>query len=273
MQISENPRQAELEMQKNILSLILESRRRKVQILRGGRQGLEAMIKKAPVPMDFKKALRRPGKISLIGEIKQASPSNGILRQDFDPAQIAGIYERAGVVAISVLTEEEFFLGKLHYIEKVKQQVRLPVLRKDFIVDEIQILESRAAGADAVLLILRILDEPQFVRLYALAKDLGMDVLVEAHSEKELRLALKCKAEIIGLNSRNLSTLKIDPDRTSRLVPFVPEGVVKVSESGVSSVKDMLVLKGLGVDSVLVGSALMKAPDIEAKVKELNIDA
>jgi indole-3-glycerol phosphate synthase len=259
-------------IQKNILSLILESRRKKVQMLKGGRLGLEAMIKKAPAPLDFKKALRRPGKISLIGEIKQASPSGGILRQDFDPARIAGIYERAQVAAISVLTEEEFFLGKLHYIEKVKQQVKLPVLRKDFIIDEIQILESRAAGADAVLLILRILDELKFRKLYAKARDLGMDVLVEAHSEKELRLALKCKAEIVGINNRNLSTLKVDIDRTSRLVPFMPDDVVKVSESGVTSVKDMLVLKGLGVDAALVGASIMKAPDMEAKVRELNID-
>lgn len=258
---------------KNILALILESRRKRIQILQSSRDAFEALIKNAPSPLGFRKALRRPGKISLIGEIKQASPSLGVIRQEFDPIEIAKTYEQLKVNALSVLTEEEFFLGKVGYIEAIKREVKLPVLRKDFILDEIQVLESRAVGADAVLLIMRILSEDKFAQLYNKAKDLGMDVLVEVYSSKELNKVLKYGVDLVGINNRNLSTLKIDLARTERFIPFIPADVVKVSESGIASAKDMMLLKGLGVDAVLVGSAFMQADNLKEKIKELNIDA
>jgi len=257
----------------NILNLILESTRKKVEILRRNRDAFLALIKKSSAPKSFKDAIKRPGKLSLIGEIKQASPSRGVMIKEFSHTKIARIYKDCRMNAISVLTEEEFFLGKINYIEDIKREVDLPVLRKDFIIDEAQILESRAAGADAVLLIVRILDDERLSRLYGLSKDLGMDVLVEAHTEKELRKVLKLGADIIGINNRNLSTLKVDLSRTQKLIPFIPADIVKVAESGASSFKDMLWFKGLGVDAVLIGETFMRADNIADKVKELHIDA
>ena len=256
-----------------VLSLILESKKKRIAVLRKNREAFLSLVKKTPGPLSFKKAIKREGKISLIAEIKQASPSSGVLRQEFSPVDIAKKYEKLRVNALSVLTEEEFFLGKINYIEDIKKSVNLPVLRKDFIIDEVQVLESRAVGADAILLIMRILDEAKLKRLYSLAKDLGMDVLVEVHTEKELRKVINYGVDIIGINNRNLDTFKVDILRTKKLIPFVPEGAVRVSESGISTFKDMLLLKGLGVDAVLVGEAIMKADNIDEKVKELHIDA
>lgn len=257
----------------NVLSLIVETRKNKIEVLRKNREELLTLMKQAPKPLAFKEAVKRSGKLSIIAEIKQASPSAGILRKDFSALGIAKIYEQHKVQAISVLTEEEFFLGKVSYIEEIKKEVQLPILRKDFILDETQVYESRAAGADAILLIVRILDEAQLVKLYSLSKDLGMDVLVEIHTEKELRKALKLGADMIGINNRNLNTLKVDVECTKKLIPFIPPDIVRVSESGIQSLKDMLWLKGLSVDAALVGETLMKADRIETKLKELNIDA
>jgi len=256
----------------NILSLILDSKKKRIELLKKNKDAILSLLKKAPRLRPFKEAIKREGKISIIGEIKQASPSRGLIRKDFSPQDLAKKMERGGVKALSVLTEEDFFLGKGVYIEKIKEVVDLPILRKDFILDEIQILESRALGADAVLLIMRILDEAKFKKLYDLAKELGMDVLVEVHTEKELRKVLKFSCEIIGINNRNLNTLKVDIERTKKLAPFIPQDKISVSESGISQLKDVLLLKGLGVDAVLVGEALMREEDVERKLKELNID-
>jgi len=240
--------------------------------LKKNRDAITSLAKKSPLPLSFKKAIKRENKISFIGEIKQASPSTGVLKKSFSPVDIAREYENLKVNAISVLTEEEFFLGKNGYIEDIKKAVNIPVLRKDFIIDEMQILESRAVGADAVLLIMCLLDEQKLSRLYKFSKDLGMDVLVEVHTEKELRKVLKLGVDIVGINNRNLHTLKVDLDRAKRLVPFIPADVVKVSESGIGSLKDILLMKGLAVDAVLVGGAVMKAEDMSRKVRELHID-
>lgn len=256
-----------------ILALILEAKKKKIEVLRKNRDALVSLAKKAPAPVSFKKAVKREGKISLIAEIKQASPSSGVLRKDISPADMAKIFEKTKVNAISVLTEEEFFLGRINYIEEVKQAVDLPVLQKDFILEEAQILEARAVGADAVLLIVRILEEAKFENLYRFARDLGMDVLVEVHTEKELRRILKFGVEIVGINNRNLHSLKVDLTQTQKLMPFIPADVVCVSESGVSSLKDVLWSKGLGVDAILVGESIMKAENIEEKIRELHIDA
>lgn len=257
----------------NVLSLIVEATKKKVEILKKNRDELLSLVKKAPKVISFNEAIKREGKISFIGEIKQASPSAGVLRKDFSHIEIAKIYRDAKVNAISVLTESEFFLGKINYIEDIKKEIDLPVLRKDFIIDEIQILESRAVGADAILLIMRILDEARLVRLYDFSKDLGMDVIVEIHTEKELKKVLATNANIIGINNRNLNTLKVDLKTTQKLTPFIPQTITKISESGINTFKDVLLLKGLGVDAILVGESLMKADNIAEKIKELHIDA
>ena len=257
----------------NILPLILDNKKKRIEVLRKNKEGLLSLIKKAPKQKSFKKSIKREGKISLIAEIKQASPSGGVLRRSFSLQDLAKIIVGAGVNALSILTEEDFFLGRINYIEEVSKLIDTPILRKDFIIDEVQVLESRAAGADAILLITKILDNHKLMRLYEVAKDLGMDVVVEVHTEKELRRVLPLSFDIIGINNRNLSNLKVDLNTTVKLVPFVPKGAAVVSESGISNLKEILQLKGLGVNAVLVGEALMKAPNIEEKIRELHIDA
>lgn len=255
-----------------ILSLIIETKKKRIEVLKKNREGFLSLIKKAPTPISFKKAIKREGKISLIAEIKQASPSAGILCKDFNYIELAKKIEKMKASAISVITEEDFFLGKINYIEEIKKISNLPIIRKDFILDEVQVLESRAVGADAILLIMGILDEKKLEYLYNLSKKLGMDVLVEVRTEKELKKVLKFGADIIGINNRNLHTFQVNLERSKNLVPFIPEGVVRVSESGISSLKEVLLLKGLGIDAVLVGSSFMTSEDIEGKLKELNID-
>ncbi len=255
-----------------ILSLIVESKKKKIKVLKKNKEALDSLVKKTSSPKPFKEAIKRKNKISLIAEIKQASPSNGILRKNFAVPELAGIFDKAGVNAISVLTEEDFFLGKNSHIEEVKKETIKPVLKKDFILDQIQILEAKAVGADAILLIMAILDIEQAKELYSFAKELGLDVLIEVGTEKELRKALKIGADIIGVNNRSLHTFELDINRSKKLLPFLPEEVVKVSESGINSLKDALLLKGLGADAILVGQALMKSDNIQAKIRELHID-
>ncbi len=255
------------------MPLIIESKKKKIAILKKNKQGILSLLKKAPKVRSFKNAITQEGKISIISELKQASPSKGVIRKVFSPCELAQRMEQAGVRALSILTEEEFFLGKCNYIEDVRKEVDIPVLRKDFILDETQVMESRALGADAILLIIRILDEKKFASLYACARDLGMDVLVEVHSEKELRKVLKVPVEIIGVNNRNLQTLKVDFATTKKIAPFIPKNIVRVCESGISSRKEMLVLKGLDINAVLIGEAIVGNDDLEAKIKELDIDA
>lgn len=255
-----------------ILSLIIESKKKKIKVLEKNRQALESLAGKVSDPKPFKAAIKRKNKISLIAEIKQASPSTGILRKDVIPSQIAGIFDKAGVNSISVLTEEEFFLGKNSYIQDVKKETIKPILKKDFILDEIQVLEAKAVGADAILLIMGILDLERAKSLYSFSKSLGLDVLMEVSTEKELRKALKIGVDIVGINNRNLHTFEVDINRSKKILPFIPEEVVKVSESGINSLKDVLLLKGLGADAILVGQSLMQSNDIEAKIKEIHID-
>lgn len=255
-----------------VLSLIIESKKKRIEVLKKNIEALESLAKNASEPNSFKSAIKRKNKISLIAEMKQASPSKGILRKDFSPTKLAKIFDKCKVNAISVITEEDFFLGKNSYIEEVKKETTTPVLKKDFILDKTQILEARAIGADAILLIIGILDFEKAKELYEFAKGLGLDVLTEVSTEKELRRALKIGADIIGINNRNLHTLKVDIERSKKLLPFIPEGVVQVSESGINSLKDVLVLKGLGVDAILVGHAFMESDDIEKKIRELNVD-
>ena len=216
------------------------------------------------------KALRQSKDLSIIAEIKQASPSSGLLRQEFNHLKILKAYEQGGVAAISIVTEEEFFLGKLKYLKEVKENTGLPVLRKDFIIDEIQVHQSRALGADAVLLIARILGRKKLIRMLSICREMGMDALTEVHGEEDLDMALTCGADIVGINNRDLSTFEVDLATTKRLIKQIPRGHVVVSESGIKSGSDVVELGKLGVHAVLVGTTLMKSGDMGAKARELS---
>lgn len=206
---------------------------------------------------DFKNALTRAEGTSLIAEIKFGSPSAGTIREISDPVSIGKAYEAAGAAAISLLTDRKFFKGDIQNLPVLKKTVGLPVLRKDFILDEIQIRESAAYGADAILLIARILATRQLKDLLHAAHNYGMAVLTEVHDLADLEKALACDAEIIGINNRDLDTFKIDLNTTFELAPRIPKGRVVIGESGICSAKDMNALKELNIDGALVGSALM----------------
>ena len=220
----------------------------------------------------FYSALKRPG-LSLIAEIKKASPSGGLLRADFDPASIARIYEQKNAAALSVLTESKYFQGALEHLAVARDAVQLPILRKDFIVDEYQIVEAQRYGADAILLIVSSLDLSQLRDFRETAEGEGLDVLVETHDEAELEIALKSGARIIGINNRNLKTLETDIETTFKLARGLPKssrnGVLLVSESGIGKADDIQRLIHAGIDAVLIGETFMRAPDIGAKVDEL----
>lgn len=217
---------------------------------------------------DFWTALKQEG-MSLIAEIKKASPSAGLLREDFEPGEIAASFEQAGAAAISVLTEEKYFQGSLDDLTTAQRAAALPILRKDFIFDEYQVLESRVFGADAVLLIARLLPIEKLHKLHHFARQLDLDVLVEVHDRGDLRKALEIEALFIGINNRDLDTLEVDLTTTERLIDEIPEGKIIVSESGINSKEEVRYLGGLGVDAILVGEALMRGSDIGAKVREL----
>lgn len=208
---------------------------------------------------DFKKALCKK-KISFIAEIKRASPSKGIIKEEFDPVKIAKIYEEAEVDAVSVLTEKKFFLGSDDYIEAAKKANSKPILRKDFIVDEYQLFQSKAIGADAVLLIVSVLGN-RVSNFYKLAKELGLDVITEVHCEEELYTALNCGCDIIGINNRNLKDFTVSLDTTEKLIKQIPKEIVTVSESGIKSPCDVSFLRGIGVNAVLIGETFMRDLD------------
>jgi len=218
----------------------------------------------------FIEAINKPRQISLIAEIKKASPSQGLLRQDFNPAEIARIYQDAGVQAISVLTEEDYFLGNIAYINEIKNLSAAPVLRKDFILEPYQVYESRFYGADAILLIADLLTQDELTQFTAIASELGMDYLVEVRNERELKKVLKLKnIPLLGINNRDLHTLEVDFKTTEKLFTLIPKDKVVVVESGIKSSQDVLFLKILGVSAVLIGTAFMQAENISRKVEEL----
>jgi indole-3-glycerol phosphate synthase len=230
---------------------------------------LEDAIKQQPTPIDLAEALKGEG-VSLIAEVKRASPSRGDLNPDLDPVALAKLYVENGAAAISVLTEENYFKGSGQDLQAVKKTLpNVPVLRKDFILDPYQLYEARAWGVDATLLIVAILDDNVLRHLIALSHRLGMQCLVEVHNEDELERALKCDAKLIGVNNRNLQTLKVDINTTRKLRPLVPPGRIVVSESGLKGREDIEKLRAWGVDAVLIGEALVTASDIPAKIKEL----
>lgn len=219
--------------------------------------------------LDFAAALRRPG-LSVIAEVKRASPSKGLIRADFDPVAIARAYESAGADAVSVLTEETYFQGAARYLTAIRAAVALPLLRKDFIFDPWQVYEARLLGADALLLIAALLPVPALRELRSLAEGLGMQCLVEAHNEAELQAALAAGAKIVGVNNRDLTTFAVDPGTAERLRPLVPEDIVFVAESGVTGPADAKRMAAAGADAVLVGETLMRAPDTGAALRALR---
>lgn len=232
---------------------------------------LKAMVSEAEAVRSFKDAVRREenNNIKLIAEVKKASPSKGMIREDFDLPQIISVYDKKDVAVISVLTEERFFRGKLDYLKEARKRTSKPLLRKDFIIDDYQVYEARVNGADAILLIAAALDRQQLIDLMSLAKELYLDCLVEVHDHKELDTALFCNAEIIGINNRNLKTLEISLQTTFELIKDIPEGKIVVSESGINTRADVEALESAGADAILVGTAIMKAGDIAAKIDEL----
>ncbi len=207
----------------------------------------------------FKSALRRiDGNLAVVAEMKKASPSAGLIAKSFDPVAIANNYERTGADGISVLTDEQFFQGQVGYLAQVRRRVSLPLLRKDFILDELQVVQSAAGGADAILLIVAALGQKQLVDLSKAAEKYQLDALVEVHTMEELDRALGAGAEIIGINNRDLATLDIDLSVTEKLSEKIPDGVVLVSESGIKSAEDVVRMKRCGINAILVGEALMR---------------
>lgn len=232
---------------------------------------LERKIAELPACRGFIHSLtqNRKRKMGLIAEVKKASPSKGLIRADFAPDVLAAAYEKAGADCISVLTDAPYFQGANEYLQQVKQTVRVPLLRKDFTLDPIQIYEARAIGADAILLIAAILTQEQMRDYLQLAADLGMDTLVEVHDRKELETVLELDAQLIGINNRNLHTFVTDLRTTEQLIPLIPKTATIVSESGIAGAGDIHYLGGIGAHAVLVGEHLMRQNDVERAVHDL----
>ncbi len=230
---------------------------------------LEARIAELPPCRDFAGALREKKGRAVIAELKKASPSKGMIREDFRPVELAVELEKAGAAALSVLTEPNCFLGSLHFLEEVRKHVELPLLRKDFITTEYQILEARAAGADAVLLIAAALDKQRFAALHRFARSLGLAVLCEAHSKSEVEMLAEGGGTIIGINARDLSDFSVSVERSLNLVGEIPSGLLRIAESGIRSASDIRCFREEGADGFLIGETLMRALSPGEKLKEL----
>jgi indole-3-glycerol phosphate synthase len=257
-----------------ILDTILEYKREELELQKKKVpfKDLEIMAQSAPTPLNFSGALLGDP-VRLIAEIKQASPSKGILTNDFDAVSLAKLYAENGAAALSVLTEVKYFKGSLEHLWTVKQNMlpySLPVLRKDFIFDPYQIYESLVHGADSILLIVSMLEKPLIKELLEIAKSLWLQPLVEVHNEEEMGTALDISAEIIGINHRDLKTFTIDMTLSERLKPMVPRGKILVAESGIKSSADVAHLKRIGMHAVLVGETLVTSNDVASKVRELT---
>jgi indole-3-glycerol phosphate synthase len=256
-------------MTEAFLNNILESTHRRLQ----GKKDLYYALKwKSPQnarPHVFRDALAEPGQIKLIAEIKKASPSKGLIREDFDPVAIAKIYEENHATAISILTEEKYFQGKTEYVKQVSDVVRIPILVKDFIITSGQIYEACANGASAVLLIVAILDDAMLKDLIATASSLGLDCLVEVHTETELTRAVKAGAEIIGVNNRDLFVFNVDMRTCEQIIPKIPKGKIIVGESGYTQYSEVRALKAMGAHGVLIGETFMRSQNIAKKIKDV----
>lgn len=248
----------------DILSRIVETKRVEVAELRPHAAELRARAADAAPTRGFASALRRPSEVALLAEIKRRSPSAGPIRPDATPAEVATAYRAGGAAALSVLTDRDYFDGSLAALKSARAAVELPLLRKDFTIDPLQVFEARAAGADAILLIARILDDGQLTELLGLAADLGLDSLVEVHDAGELQRALAVGATLVGVNNRDLRTFRTELDLSLRLAAGVPPAVTLVAESGIRTRDDVQRLGAAGVDAILVGESLMRQPDLVA---------
>jgi indole-3-glycerol phosphate synthase len=253
----------------NILEQIVKAKKLEVRRIRQALREFKARAKDAGSCRPFRDALRRKSDIALIAEIKRASPAKGDIRPDLDPAATAKAYEEAGAAAISCLTDKEFFKGSLDDFKRAREATSVPMLRKEFIIDESQVWQSKAAGADCILLIARILDKPQMKEFAAIAAELGMASLLEIHDGRELEAALDCRPGIVGINNRNLDTFEVNLETTARLTADIPPTVTVVAESGVHDRKDMMFLKQVGAHAALVGEEIARSADPGSKIREL----
>lgn len=255
----------------SILEKIVLKKHKEVQEAKTHRnlEQLQRACESAPEPRDFLGALRGYPRIRLIAEVKRASPSKGVIRQDFDPVAIAQAYQRGGAAALSVLTDVHFFQGHLDYLTQVRKHVAIPILRKDFIIDPYQVWEARAAGADAVLLIAECLTKDMLSDLLELASMLRMTALVEFHHAESLSSVLDSKASLLGVNNRDLNTFEVDLGHVVRMRAQVPEHVTLVAESGIATRTDAVYLEENKIDAMLVGESLMRSPDIELATQNL----
>ncbi len=255
-----------------ILDTIVARKREEVELLK--RNGIRIpdsfRDKEIPAPRGFVKALTDHQGVSIIAEAKKASPSKGVICPDFDPVAIARNYERMGAQAVSVLTDVDFFQGSLLYLMQVREAITLPAIRKDFIIDSLQVQEARIHGADAILLIVAILELESLIDLRAEAEESGMDVLVEVHDEAELEIALKANCGLIGINNRNLKDFSMDLNTTFRLKKIIPDSVAVVSESGLKNRDDIAALEQAGIEAALIGESLMRAGSTGTLLKELR---
>lgn len=256
----------------NFLQNILQFKRQEVEARRKSvpAEKLSEKIAGALPPLSLKNALCSAEEIGIIAEIKKASPSAGIIREDFDPLKIASGYMKAGAEAISVLTDEKFFSGSLSYIQQIRSLVNAPILRKDFIIDPYQLVEARAYEADAALLIVAALSDEDLKILLEKTAALGMEALVEVHNKSELLRALEAGTEIVGINHRNLETFAVDISITETLAPLIPSRVTLVAESGLTGAAEIVSMKRAGAHGVLIGSHLMRQPDPGKALSDLK---
>jgi indole-3-glycerol phosphate synthase len=254
----------------DFLEKIVAHKLKETQLLTesGASDRFQAAIAKRPQPLSLKAALDAASGPAIIAEVKRASPSKGEFAMHWDPVQLAGIYQDNGAAAISVLTETEFFKGDPDFIPRLRPLIRLPILRKDFILEPIQVSETAALGADALLLIVSLLAKGQLKALLSLTRFLDLEALVEVHTQEEMELALKAGADLIGINSRNLHTFEMFPDRALELAPMAPPGVTLVAASGLKGPEDMKKYQAAGIRAFLIGETLVTAPDPGAKLRE-----
>lgn len=257
-----------------ILDEIVEKKRHqlKTEMMQVSIEGWKQRLKRPGLhkTMDFYSAIKKGGSLSIIAEVKKASPSKGIIKEKFDPVEVAREYSEANVQSISVITEKNYFMGSDECLMRIRQNAAIPVLRKDFIVDVWQIYQARCIGADAILLIASILDDMSLKKFQAVAEILGMQCLIEVHNRDELDRVLESGAKIIGINNRDLKTFEVDLKVTERLINHIPNDRAVVSESGIRTAEDMKYIKELGVDAVLIGETFMRAHSIKDKIMELR---
>jgi indole-3-glycerol phosphate synthase len=258
----------------DVLKKILEHKKGEVASAKGAKSfhELRSQISDLPVTLSFRDALANiagKGETAIIAEVKKGSPSKGVIREDFNPLEIATLYEKNGAACLSILTDSRFFMGELGYLEAIGKIVKIPLLRKDFIFDPYQIYEARVAGADAILLIAAMLELNLLRDLYAQARELGLDVLLEVHDEREMEAALSTECTLIGINNRNLRTFETSLATTVRLAGMVPPERLIVAESGINTREDIIRLAAAGAGAFLIGECLMREKDIGLKLREL----